>query len=287
MLGSVDSIWHANQTWLVVLGAMLFGAFPAVYGAALTRLYGLVFLLLAALALRALGLEYRHHAARPEPWRRLAGWGAVAVMLAEGLLLGALFLEFSEANALHGLGAVVRPEFFPVLLFLFCCGLLMGGAWRLNVLRRTRKENLGRDVYAPLTLVGGMGAVLSGGLVCVQLAEGLSRLPWTFLTPILIAGLGALTVLSASLRPWWKGSPLPWALILVGLVLAACAAVIRAALPPTGWLGDGGDLGFLTLSTAVLLPPLLAFQIFQYRLERTTGRRGPAASADPAGEKRS
>ncbi|HKI80948.1 MAG TPA: cytochrome d ubiquinol oxidase subunit II, partial [Pseudodesulfovibrio sp.] len=69
MLGSIDSIWHANQTWLVVLGAMLFGAFPDIYGEVLTRLYGLVILLLVALALRALGLEYRHHAARPESWR--------------------------------------------------------------------------------------------------------------------------------------------------------------------------------------------------------------------------
>ncbi|MEZ7197758.1 cytochrome d ubiquinol oxidase subunit II [Pseudodesulfovibrio karagichevae] len=286
MLGSIDSIWHANQTWLVVLGAMLFGAFPSVYGEVLTRLYGLVVLLLAALALRALGLEYRHHAARPEPWRRLAGWGAAAVVVAEGLMLGALFLAPPDGTSLLGLGAVVRPVFFPTLLFLFCCGLLMGGAWALGWLRRTREDGLDTQLYAVLTLVGGLGAVLTGALLCGQLAEGSPVVPWTFLIPISIAGLADLAVLYASLRPRWQGSPLPWGLTLIGLVLAACASVVRAAPASTGPAGDGGELWFLTMATAVLLPPLLAFQIFQYRLERPRQKPGRPAQAGPAGEER-
>jgi cytochrome d ubiquinol oxidase subunit II len=286
MLGSIDSVWHANQTWLVVLGAMLFGAFPDVYGEVLTRLYGLVILLLIALALRALGLEYRHHAANPEPWRRLAGWGAVAVMLAEGLLLGAVFLGQSEATVLYGLGALVRPVFFPALLFMFCCGLLMGGAWRLGWLKRARGNDIDLHLYGALTLVGGLGAVLTGGLLCGQLAEGLDRLPWQHLIPITVAALADLAVLYASLRPGWQGSPLPWGLTLVGLALAACAAVARGAWVAAGPAGDGGELWFLTVSTAVLLPPLLAFQIFQYRLERPRAHPGRQTPANPAGEER-
>jgi cytochrome d ubiquinol oxidase subunit II len=285
MLGSIDSVWHANQTWLVVLGAMFFGAFPSVYGAVLTRLYGLVVLLLAALALRGLGLEYRHHAARPAPWRRLAGWGAAAIVVAEGLLLGALFLAPPASTAPSGLGAVVRPVSFPALLFLFCCGLLMGGAWRLGGLRRMRADDMDTELYAALTLAGGLGAALTGALLCAQLQGSSGRPPWPFLVPIAIAGLADMAVLYASLRPRWQGSPLPWGLVLIGLILAACAAVVRAALPPAG-AGDGGELGFLTMATAVLLPPLLAFQIFQYRLERP--RRGPARPSQdgPAGEER-
>ena len=29
MMGSVGSVWDANETWLVVFGGALFGAFPA------------------------------------------------------------------------------------------------------------------------------------------------------------------------------------------------------------------------------------------------------------------
>jgi len=286
MLGSIDSIWHANQTWLVVLGAMLFGAFPDIYGEVLTRLYGLVILLLVALALRALGLEYRHHAARPESWRRLAGWGAGAVVITEGLLLGALFLGQSEGTALYGLSALAQPVFFPILLFLFSCGLLMGGAWRLGGQRRSRTDDIDMNLYASLTLVAGLGTVLAGGLLCGQLAQGTDRIPWAFLIPTAVAGLADLAILYASLRPRWQGSPLPWGLILIGLVLAACAALVRAVLPPAGRIGDGGELWFLTVSTAVLLPPLLAFQIFQYRLERPGKRSGGPVQTEPAGEER-
>ena len=28
MMQSIHTIWHGNQTWLVILGGMLFGAFP-------------------------------------------------------------------------------------------------------------------------------------------------------------------------------------------------------------------------------------------------------------------
>jgi cytochrome d ubiquinol oxidase subunit II len=286
MLGSIDSVWHANQTWLVVLGAMLFGAFPGVYGEVLTRLYGLVILLLVALALRALGLEYRHHAADPAPWRRLAGWGAAAVVVAEGLLLGALFLGPPEGPGLFGLQAVVRPEFFPALLFLFCCGLLMGGAWRLGGLRRAHSSDADTGLYALLTLVGGLGAALTGGLLCVQVAESPDNVPWPFIIPIAIAGLADLAVLYASLRPRWQGSPLPWGMILIGLVLAACTAVVRGSRLVMIGTGDGGELWFLTMATAVLLPPLLAFQIFQYRLERPRARSDRTPQADAAGEDR-
>jgi cytochrome d ubiquinol oxidase subunit II len=288
MLASIDSVWHANQTWLVVLGALLFGAFPAVYGAALSSLYGLVALLLAALGLRGLGLEYRHHAARPEPWRRLAGWGAGAVLVTEGLLMGAIFLGSPATTGLYGMAAVTQPVFFPTLVFLFCCGLLMGGAWRRDGLRRDRPDHPDSGAYSVLTLTGGLGAILTGALLCVQLLDGrgADQAPWTCLIPLGIAGLAVLVVLAASLRRGWRGSPLPWGLALIGLVLAACAAVVRSALHAAGALGAGGDLGFLTGAAAVLLPPLLAFQIFQYRLERPRRETRGTAPEEPAREER-
>jgi len=38
MMASLGSIWDANESWLVVLGGALFGAFPLVYGVALACL---------------------------------------------------------------------------------------------------------------------------------------------------------------------------------------------------------------------------------------------------------
>jgi cytochrome d ubiquinol oxidase subunit II len=39
MMASLSSVWDANETWLVLLGGTLFGAFPIVYGVVLHALY--------------------------------------------------------------------------------------------------------------------------------------------------------------------------------------------------------------------------------------------------------
>jgi cytochrome d ubiquinol oxidase subunit II len=39
MMQSIHTIWHGNQTWLVILGGMLFGAFPLFFSIVLSALY--------------------------------------------------------------------------------------------------------------------------------------------------------------------------------------------------------------------------------------------------------
>ena len=36
MIGALLSTWHSNQTWLVIVGGMMFGAFPLFYGLVLS-----------------------------------------------------------------------------------------------------------------------------------------------------------------------------------------------------------------------------------------------------------
>jgi cytochrome d ubiquinol oxidase subunit II len=51
LLGAIGPVWHANLTWLMVLGGLLFGAFPLAYGLVLSALcipvlamlFGLIF----------------------------------------------------------------------------------------------------------------------------------------------------------------------------------------------------------------------------------------------------
>ena len=40
MMASLGSVWDANETWLVIAGGTLFGAFPMVYGTALAAFLG-------------------------------------------------------------------------------------------------------------------------------------------------------------------------------------------------------------------------------------------------------
>ncbi|WP_419786392.1 cytochrome d ubiquinol oxidase subunit II [Pseudodesulfovibrio sp.] len=267
MLASIDSVWHTSQTWLVILGAVLFGAFPTVYGAALSSRYGLIILLLLALGIRGLGLEYRHRAKQPVLWMRVAGWGALAVMAVEGVLIGSLCLEGGSPSSGFGLMALVQPRFFPAILLLVCLGLLMGSAWMLGDPNRTQATSQ----LKILSIIGALGSLLAGLLLCSQLIGTAGPdfvQPRKSLMVLGVAGLADLALLFASLRRGWAGSPLPWGLVLAGLILGTGGVLLYAMVGHGSPLPAAMDLTFLTVAAGILLPPLLAFQIWQYRLER-------------------
>ncbi len=58
MMNSVAPIWDGNETWLVLGGAGLLGAFPLVYSVFLPALYIGVFLMLAGLIFRGVALSF-------------------------------------------------------------------------------------------------------------------------------------------------------------------------------------------------------------------------------------
>ncbi len=59
MLSAVAPIWDGNETWLVVTGVILWGAFPVVYATLLSALYLPLLLMLAGLILRGVAFEFR------------------------------------------------------------------------------------------------------------------------------------------------------------------------------------------------------------------------------------
>ena len=61
MMNSIAPIWDGNETWLVFGGAMLYGAFPKVYGLLLPILYMPLMFMLISLIFRGVGFVFRFH----------------------------------------------------------------------------------------------------------------------------------------------------------------------------------------------------------------------------------
>src|ERR1700757_2798545 len=59
MLSAIAPLWDGNETWLVVAGVILWGAFPVVYATLLSAFYLPIILMLAGLILRGVAFEYR------------------------------------------------------------------------------------------------------------------------------------------------------------------------------------------------------------------------------------
>ncbi len=59
MINSIAPHWDGNQVWLITAGGALFAAWPLVYATSFSSLYIAMYLILLALWLRPLALEYR------------------------------------------------------------------------------------------------------------------------------------------------------------------------------------------------------------------------------------
>jgi cytochrome bd ubiquinol oxidase subunit II len=57
MLSAVSPVWDGNETWLIVTGVILWGAFPPVYATLLSAFYLPLLLMLAGLILRGVAFE--------------------------------------------------------------------------------------------------------------------------------------------------------------------------------------------------------------------------------------
>ena len=132
MMSAIAPIWDGNETWLVVTGVVLWGAFPIVYATLLSAFYLPLILMLAGLILRGVAFEFRH---RTERWRWLwdasfAGGSLVAAFM-QGLTVGALVEGLPIAN-----GHYVGGDLGWLSPFALLCGVglcigyaLLGACW--------------------------------------------------------------------------------------------------------------------------------------------------------------
>ena len=132
MMSAIAPIWDGNETWLIVTGVVLWGAFPVVYATLLPAFYLPLILMLAGLILRGVAFEFRHRTTR---WRWLwdasfAGGSFVAAFM-QGLTVGALVEGLPIAN-----GRYVGGDFGWLSPFALLCGVglcmgytLLGACW--------------------------------------------------------------------------------------------------------------------------------------------------------------
>jgi cytochrome d ubiquinol oxidase subunit II len=90
MIDSISPMWYSNETWLVVAGATLFGAFPLAYGMIFNALYIPAITILIGLIFRAVSLEFRAFASTKKFWERSFGVGSLIAIIGEGSLLGGI-----------------------------------------------------------------------------------------------------------------------------------------------------------------------------------------------------
>ncbi len=133
MVNSVAPVWDGNETWLVLGGAALFGAFPLAYAVIIDALTIPLTLMLIGLIFRGVAFEFRFKATpthRPF-WDKAFIGGSILATFSQGVVVGAVINGFVVTNRTYSGG----PFDWFTLFNLFCgVGLtvayaLLGATW--------------------------------------------------------------------------------------------------------------------------------------------------------------
>ncbi len=131
MMNAISPFWDGNETWLVVIGASLFAAFPTVYAVFLPAFYIPVLLLLVGLIFRGVAFEYRYRGSAGGLWDWGFFLGSTLVAFVQGAAVGAMIRGVPVENHQYVGGSFDWLAPFPVfsgigLVFGYA---LLGASW--------------------------------------------------------------------------------------------------------------------------------------------------------------
>lgn len=231
MMAAVAPIWDGNETWLVVAGVVLWGAFPIVYATLFSAFYLPLLLMLAGLILRGVAFEFRYKAERMRPvWDLGFAGGSLAAAFIQGIMVGALVEGLPIAN-----GHYAGGEFGWFSPFALICGIglclgymLLGACWLVRKCEDDLREFAYRLIpYLSIALLVFLIVVFSYALAenLRVIGRWLER-PYLFVFPAI--SILAAIVLAVSVRQRRDAPPF----YMVSLIFAAAFGTLAISFWP-------------------------------------------------------
>ena len=285
MMHTVAPVWDGNETWLVLGGAALYGAFPPVYSIALSALYLPITFMVVCLIFRGVSFEIRGKAKRTKNlWSLAFIAGSAGASFFQGVILGAYLQGIPVVNN-HFAG----DPFFWLQPFSLLSGLglmatyaLLGAAWLVTKTEGDLQRRL-HSLIVPLTsvlLVFMIAVSVWTPLSDPQIASRwfdsglLSRLT---AVPFLVAIVALLTFRAVRRRLHMAPFILALALILLGYV-GLLVSIWPYAIPFSLTLRDAAaprtSQVFLLVGAVVILPIIIAYTTVGYWVFRGKVARG-------------
>jgi cytochrome d ubiquinol oxidase subunit II len=283
MVASIGPFWDANETWLVLGVGILLVAFPAAHGIVLGALYLPVAAMLIGLMLRGVAFEFRVKAEgwQRELWNWLFWFGSFLASFAQGLMLGRYITGFHP-----GFGYYV----FAMLVGASLCGgyVLLGAAWLiLKTEGALQKKALAWARWGLLWVALGVALVsLATPLVSATVQAKWFDFPRTLalmLLPIATLAAGWLVwVTTGRLKrgerefDWmpFAATVAIFALAFAGLAYSLFPYVVMERMTIWEAASHPSALKFMLVGVAIVLPFLIAYTAFAYRVFRGKARAG-------------
>jgi cytochrome d ubiquinol oxidase subunit II len=231
MLSAVAPMWDGNETWLVVAGVILWGAFPIVYATLFSAFYLPLLLMLAGLILRGVAFEYRNKTERLRwIWDVSFAGGSLAAAFIQGLMVGALVEGLPITN-----GHYTGGEFGWFSPFAVLCGIglclgysLLGACWLVRKCEADVREAAYRLIpYLSVGLLVFLVVVFAYALAeNLRVVHRWLERPYLFAFPAI--GVIAALVATVSVRHRRDGPPY----YMVALIFAAAFGTLAISFWP-------------------------------------------------------
>jgi cytochrome bd ubiquinol oxidase subunit II len=273
MLGAIGPFWDGNEVWLLTAGGATFAAFPHWYATLFSGFYLPLLLILVALIVRGIGLEYRGKV-DSTAWRRRMDW-----MIISGSALPALLWGVAFTNIVRGVPIDARMEYVGGFWNLLNPVALLGGMVTLTLflthgalfIALKTDGQLRHDARALGLRLGLVAAVLA--VAWLTLVHGSTGTPASWV----LAGLAAAALVAGLMaarggREGWAftGTFVAIALATASLFVALFPDVMPSSLDPAWSLtvdnaaSSARTLGIMTWVAVIFTPVVLLYQSWTY-----------------------
>jgi cytochrome bd ubiquinol oxidase subunit II len=280
VLNAMGPFWDGNEVWLITAGGVTFAAFPTTYAVMFSTLYSPLLLILFALIIRAVSIEFRGQLEGPG-WRKLWDTCLFIGSFAPALLFGVAFanifqgIPFDANHMLHGgLFDLLNP--YGILGgVLFVTTFVVHGTLWLTIKSEGEFEQKAGALATKLWLV--LLAVAVVFLVATRFATPLYtnylNIPTLFAIPLVAVAALLISRYYMEKQEWWSA----WFASCLFIVAAVMFGVVglypnlfpSSLDPAVSLTAFNSSSSHLTLTimlvvALVFVPIVIAYQVWAY-----------------------
>ena len=275
LMTSLSNVWDANETWLVLMGGALFGAFPLAYGTILQALYIPIMIMLFGLIFRAVAFEFREHSSNKFVWNLAFGIGSFLAAVGQGFALGGVIEGIAVDASGHFVGGNwdwLSWQSVLVALTLIQGYVLIGSTYLINKTEGDLQEIhfSTAKLAAYTTLIGAILITITTPIFYISARERLFSAPLVYIFALIpILGVLLVTLLLRSIEERRERRPFVWTILLFLLTFLGLGLIVFPYIIPTQITiyqaaAAPSSLVFMIVFIGFLIPIMLAYNIYQY-----------------------
>ncbi len=276
MVNSVAPVWDGNETWIVLGGAALYGAFPLAYSVIIEALTIPLTLMLIALIFRGVAFEFRFKALdnHLQFWDRAFMFGSIFTTFFQGTVVGAVIQGFEVENRVFVGGQLDWLAPFPIFcgFALIATYALLGSTWLIMKTEGGLQQIMFR--FTSRTLAAMMASLIIVSvwtpLAFPTIADRWFSTPnLYYLLPVPVITAIVCLKIADSIRKQKERSPFIMSLVIVILGFAGLGISIWPnIIPPHISIWDAAapeiSLSFMLFGAVIILPIILVYTFWSY-----------------------